>query len=106
LQKLAATLDAPLQCKIHVHTAVNSIPALSIMQIHEYILVHGDIRVKTKVNVAGEEMELETFVDNEHEEGAVKHSTADFAKRGSFLVMRDNMKARVSQPSAETLPCF
>jgi hypothetical protein len=65
-------------------------------QIHEHILVHGDIRVKTKVKVAGEEMEVDTFVEDENVEGAVKHSTAALAKRGSFLVMRDNMKARVS----------
>ena len=62
--------------------------------------------MKTRVNVAGEELELETFVDNEEEEGAVKHSTANLAKRGSFLVMRDNMKARVSSVPAIGVLCI
>nr|BDS00526.1 light-activated cation selective ion channel [synthetic construct] len=38
------------------------------VKIHEHILLYGDIRKKTKINVAGEEMEVETMVDQEDEE--------------------------------------
>nr|AHH02107.1 CoChR [synthetic construct] len=36
--------------------------------IHQHIIIYGDIRKKTKINVAGEEMEVETMVDQEDEE--------------------------------------
>ena len=62
------------------------------MQIHEYILEHGDYRKKTTIQIAGVDTEVEQFVD-EDEDGAIKHSTADLAnRRGSFLVMRDRMQ--------------
>jgi hypothetical protein len=66
------------------------------LQIHEYILIHGDIRKKTTINVAGEDMEIEEFVEEEDPSaGAVSQGTAQYANRGSFLVMRDQMKAKV-----------
>nr|AHH02144.1 CsChR [synthetic construct] len=41
------------------------------VKIHEHILVHGNITKKTKVNVAGDMVELDTYVDQdeEHDEG-------------------------------------
>ena len=64
------------------------------MQIHEYILEHGDIRKKTTIKIAGIDTEVERFVEEE-EEGAVKHSTAELAqRRGSFLLIRDRMKEK------------
>nr|AHH02106.1 Chronos [synthetic construct] len=39
------------------------------VKIHEHILIHGDIRKTTTINVAGENMEIETFVDEEEEGG-------------------------------------
>jgi hypothetical protein len=63
------------------------------LQIHEHILIHGDIRKTTKMNIAGEEMEIETFVDEE-EEGGVHHGTAELAHRASFQKMGDRLRAQ------------
>nr|AER58217.1 channelopsin 1 [Chlamydomonas yellowstonensis] len=61
------------------------------VKIHEHILKHGDIRKTTHLRIAGEEKEVETFVEEEDEDTA-KHSTKELANRGSFIVMRDKMK--------------
>nr|AYO90662.1 FLInChR fusion protein [synthetic construct] len=39
--------------------------------IHEHILIHGDIRKTTKLNIGGTEIEVETLVEDEAEAGAV-----------------------------------
>nr|AHH02114.1 protein 123 [synthetic construct] len=41
------------------------------VKIHEHILIHGDIRTKTKVSVAGQDVEVETFVEPGTVEDAV-----------------------------------
>lgn len=66
-------------------------------QIHEHILIHGDIRKKTTMRIAGEDVEVEAYLDEDEadQEGAVKHSTTNLANRQSFVIMRDRMKARV-----------
>lgn len=46
------------------------------------------------MKVAGQEIEVETFVDEEDED-TIKHSTKELAaNRESFIVMRDNMKKK------------
>ena len=71
-------------------------PPFSCSQIHEHILIHGDIRKKTVLQVAGETVEVEAYMDEDEadDEGVVKYDTAGLANRSSFLVMRDRMKAR------------
>lgn len=71
------------------------------LQIHEHILIHGDIRKKTKMNIAGEDVEIEEFLDADaaeeaHSDGEiVKNDTAKlYSKRASFLVMKENLKAK------------
>lgn len=64
------------------------------MQIREHILIHGNLTKTVTVKVAGDEMEVEEFVDAE-EEGAVNKGTQNLANRESFLVMRDRLKAQV-----------
>ena len=64
------------------------------LQIHEHILIHGDIRKKATLQIAGETVEVEEYLDNDDEEGAVKHETGGLAARHSFIVMRDRLKAR------------
>ena len=39
------------------------------LQIHEHILIHGDIRKKTTLQVAGETVEIEQYVEDEDEVG-------------------------------------
>eukprot|EP01023_Acetabularia_acetabulum_P067255 TRINITY_DN9231_c0_g1_i1.p1 TRINITY_DN9231_c0_g1~~TRINITY_DN9231_c0_g1_i1.p1 ORF type:complete len:554 (+),score=89.72 TRINITY_DN9231_c0_g1_i1:195-1856(+) len=63
------------------------------VKIHEHILKYGDLRKTTKVTGLGQETEVETFVDEEDEE-TTKHSTADYAKRQSFIRMRDQMQSK------------
>jgi hypothetical protein len=42
------------------------------------------------VNIAGEEMEIETFLHaDEQDDDTVKHSTKNLASRESFIQMRD-----------------
>jgi len=61
-------------------------------KIHEHILLHGDIRRKAKVNVAGEDMEIEEMVDEEDED-TVRNDTAQlYSKRASFIMMKNNME--------------
>lgn len=60
-------------------------------QIHEHIIIHGNITKPTKVKVAGIELETEQMVDADDEEG-VNQGTKHLANRESFLVMRDRMK--------------
>lgn len=62
-------------------------------QIHEHILLYGDIRKKQKVNVAGQEMEVETMVHEEDDE-TQKVPTAKYANRDSFIIMRDRLKEK------------
>nr|AHH02105.1 protein 121 [synthetic construct] len=38
------------------------------IEIHKHILKHGDIRKKVNVNIAGEEVNVETYVEEEDEE--------------------------------------
>ena len=64
------------------------------LQIFEHILIHGDIRKTTKLAVAGEEVEVEEFVEEEDED-TVKHSTTALAKRESFVNMGKNLKQKV-----------
>jgi len=63
------------------------------VKIYEHILIHGDIRKTTLMQVAGEEVEVEEFVDADDVDG-VKHSTAALANRESFVHMAENMKAK------------
>lgn len=63
------------------------------VSIHEHILLYGDIRKTTVVEIAGEKVEIEEYVEEEDEE-TVKHSTKELANRGSFIIMRDRMQAR------------
>lgn len=63
------------------------------IKIHEHIIIHGDIRKKTTLEIAGDEVEVEEFVDEEDEEG-IKQPTAALANRQSFVIMRDRLKAR------------
>lgn len=60
-------------------------------QIHQHVLIHGDLRKSQKIMVAGEEMEIETMLhmDEAEDEGVVKHSTEKLGKRASFVRMRD-----------------
>jgi hypothetical protein len=52
--------------------------------------------VKTKVKLGAEEVEIEEFVSDEQEEGAIAHNMSGLlARRPSFMLMRNNMKAQV-----------
>ena len=62
--------------------------------IHKHIIMYGDLRKKVKVNVAGEEMELEQYQDEQDDE-TIKYSTEPLASRNSFITMRDRMQAQV-----------
>lgn len=62
------------------------------VQIHNHILVHGDIRKKKTVNVAGEDMVIEEFVEEEDDD-TIRHSTAHLANRQSFVNMGKQLKA-------------
>ena len=64
------------------------------LQIFEHILIHGDIRKTTKLQVAGEEVEIEEFVEEEGED-TVKHSTAELANRESFVNMGKHLRQKV-----------
>ena len=61
--------------------------------IHRHIIIHGDIRKITTVNVAGEEMDIPEYVEEEGEE-TIKMSTEALAQRGSFIRMRDDLNRR------------
>ncbi|GIL89020.1 hypothetical protein Vretifemale_16924 [Volvox reticuliferus] len=63
------------------------------LKIHEHILLYGDIRKVQKIKVAGQEMEVETMMSEEAAD-TVKKSTAHFANRESFLIMRDKLKEK------------
>eukprot|EP01025_Chloroclados_australasicus_P047781 TRINITY_DN5390_c0_g2_i2.p1 TRINITY_DN5390_c0_g2~~TRINITY_DN5390_c0_g2_i2.p1 ORF type:complete len:496 (-),score=45.90 TRINITY_DN5390_c0_g2_i2:313-1647(-) len=63
------------------------------VKIHQHILKYGDLRKTTKVSGLGQETEVETMVEEEDEE-TTKYSTENYAKRQSFLRMRDQMEAR------------
>ena len=71
------------------------------VKIHEHILIHGNITKKTKIQVAGDPVEVEEYVDPDdvppEEKDAVEDKgTKGLANRQSFIVMRDRMKASVS----------
>jgi hypothetical protein len=66
------------------------------LQIFEHILIHGDIRKTTKMQVAGEELQVETFVEEEDED-TVKHSTKELANRASFVAMAKDLKQKVQR---------
>ena len=84
-----------------------TLQASCLLQIHEHILIYGDIRVKTKVKLGPEEVEIEEFVSDEQEEGAVKHSISGLlARRPSFMLMSHNMKAQVSGAVSTSKPIF
>lgn len=79
---------------VHFQDAAKHADLLS-PQIHEHILLHGDYRKKVSIDVAGEKMEVEEMVDSEEEgEGIVQHDTLKYAKRGSFLLMKDQLQRR------------
>lgn len=63
------------------------------VKIFEHILIHGDIRKKTKMQIGGEEIDVEELVDEEGED-TIKHSTKELANRASFIVMGDALKAK------------
>jgi hypothetical protein len=63
------------------------------VQIYRHILIHGDIRKTTIMQVGGEDVEVEEFVDEDDEDG-VKHSTSKLANRDSFVNMAENMKKK------------
>nr|AER29840.1 ChR2-EYFP-betaArch [synthetic construct] len=52
--------------------------------IHEHILIHGDIRKTTKLNIGGTEIEVETLVEDEAEAGAVP-AAATIVSKGEEL---------------------
>lgn len=62
--------------------------------IHKHIIMYGDLRKKVKVQVAGQEMELEQYQDEQDDE-TIKYSTDVLASRNSFIQMRDQMQAQV-----------
>ena len=80
-----------------------------LLQIFEHILIHGDIRKTTKLAVAGEEIEVEEFVEEEDED-TVKHSTTKLANRESFVNMGKNLRQKVMSglpvPNYHSLPFF
>lgn len=63
--------------------------------IHKHIIMYGDLRKKVKVQIAGEEMELEQYQDEQDEE-TIKYSTEPLASRNSFIHMRNQMQAQVT----------
>ncbi|GAX82612.1 hypothetical protein CEUSTIGMA_g10038.t1 [Chlamydomonas eustigma] len=63
------------------------------VKIFEHILIHGDIRKTTTMQVAGEELQVETFVEEEDED-TVKHSTKELANRASFVAMARDLKQK------------
>ncbi len=66
------------------------------LQVHEHILIHGDVRKEATINVAGETIHIEELVAEEDESsGAVRRSSQVYLSRPSFKVMRDNLKAKV-----------
>ena len=59
-------------------------------------MVHGNITKKSKINVAGDMVEVEEYVqEGEEGEGVIDRGTQELANRHSFVVMRDQMKAKV-----------
>ena len=67
------------------------------IKIHEHIIIHGDIRKKTKLKIGGEDVEIEEYVDEDDADG-VKQDSSALANRNSFVIMRDRLKAQVSHP--------
>lgn len=57
--------------------------------------MYGDLRKKVKVQVAGQEMELEQYQDEQDDE-TIKYSTEPLASRNSFINMRNQMQAQVT----------
>ena len=51
---------------VHIRKAV--IRDIHMLQIRAYIMQHGDLRKKEKITIAGEEVEVEVFDDEETEE--------------------------------------
>ncbi len=88
------------------------------MQIHEHIIIHGNLVKPTKINVAGIEVDTEEMVE-QGDEGAVDkvcdaillppvpqpqstmlsaappQGTKELANRQSFIIMRDRMQKDV-----------
>nr|AER58218.2 channelopsin 2 [Chlamydomonas raudensis] len=61
------------------------------VKIYQHILIHGDIRKKTTMQVGGEDVEVEEFVDEDDEEG-VRQANTQLANRESFVHMAEQMK--------------
>lgn len=66
------------------------------MQIHEYILIHGDIRKKVHHNILGQDEEIEEFV-NEEDDQTTKMSSQGIASRKSFVRVRDRLQSRCAK---------
>ena len=66
----------------------------SFLQIHEHILVNGDVRRPLTVNVFGSEQTLNCFVLNDDEEDDQRTSTKEYANRTSFVKMKENLNER------------
>jgi hypothetical protein len=62
--------------------------------IHKHIIIYGDLRKKVKVNVAGQEVEVEQYQE-ELDEETVKHPTDVLGQRQSFINIRNQLQARV-----------
>ncbi len=56
-------------------------------------MIHGDIRKKVTVQVAGDAVEVEEYVDEEDND-TYKGEPEALANRQSFIIMRDRMKAK------------
>lgn len=67
-------------------------------KVKEHIIIHGDLRKKTKVSWLGQEMEVEGWVDEDeaHDPKAevVRHSTQAYKRRASFNRIRDRVQKR------------
>ncbi len=66
-------------------------PTHTPTQIHEHIIIHGNITKPTKVKVAGVEIDAEEMVEHDDPEGVDK-GTQQLANRESFIMMRNRMR--------------
>eukprot|EP00983_Pelagomonas_calceolata_P017060 535265-Pelagomonas_calceolata.AAC.6 len=67
-------------------------------QIRQHIIIHGNLTKKTKINIAGDTVDVEEYVDsNDKDSDVVNNGTKEFSNRHSFMVMKDRMQKNVSE---------
>uniref|UniRef100_A0A7S3QU15 Channelopsin 1 n=1 Tax=Dunaliella tertiolecta TaxID=3047 RepID=A0A7S3QU15_DUNTE len=70
-------------------------------RIRQHIIIHGNLTKKTKINIAGDTVDVEEYVDsNDKDSDVVNNGTKEFSNRHSFMVMKDRMQKNGTQTRA------